>query len=106
MSVDRIDYLERDMNIWYHIECIDEHGVVSHYEISIPKWLPEEGLEEIPFLKKQGWILDLNVKNTPFDFTTTKTIGKEIEKVQQYTHGYDVTFALRNQTGKLALAAK
>lgn len=48
----------------------------------------------------------LDVKNTPFDFTSAKTIGKEIEKVQQYTHGYDVTFVLRNQTGKLALAAK
>lgn len=48
----------------------------------------------------------LNVKNTPFDFTSPKTIGKDIEKVQQYTNGYDVTFALRNQTGKLALAAK
>lgn len=48
----------------------------------------------------------LNVKGTPFDFTSAKTIGKEIEKVQQYTNGYDVTFALRNQTGKLALAAK
>ena len=65
MSVDRIDYLERDMNIWYHIECIDEYGAVSHYEINIPKWLPEESLVEIPFLKKQGWILDLKVKNTP-----------------------------------------
>jgi len=48
----------------------------------------------------------LNVKNTSFDFTSPKTIGKDIEKVQQYTNGYDVTFALRNQTGKLALAAK
>ena len=48
----------------------------------------------------------LNVKETPFDFTSPKTIGKEIEKVQQYTNGYDVTFVLRNQTGKLALAAK
>ena len=48
----------------------------------------------------------LNVKQTPFDFTTPKTIGKDIEKVQQYTNGYDVTFALRNQTRKLALAAK
>jgi aldose 1-epimerase len=48
----------------------------------------------------------LNVKETPFDFTSSKTIGKDIEKVQQYTHGYDVTFVLRNQTGRLALAAK
>ncbi|RZJ53796.1 MAG: galactose mutarotase [Flavobacterium sp.] len=48
----------------------------------------------------------LDVKQTPFDFTVSKTIGKDIEKVQQYTNGYDVTFALRNQSGKLALAAK
>lgn len=48
----------------------------------------------------------LNVKETPFDFTTSKTIGKDIEKVQRYTNGYDVTFVLRNQTGKLTLAAK
>jgi aldose 1-epimerase len=48
----------------------------------------------------------LNVKDTPFDFTSSKTIGKDIEKVQQYTNGYDVTFVLRNQTGKLSLAAK
>jgi len=48
----------------------------------------------------------LNVKETPFDFTSPKTIGKDIEKVQQYTNGYDVTLVLRNQTGKLALAAK
>jgi len=48
----------------------------------------------------------LNVKETPFDFTCPKTIGKDIEKVQQYTNGYDVTYVLRNQTCKLALAAK
>jgi aldose 1-epimerase len=48
----------------------------------------------------------LDVAGTPFDFRSFKTIGKDIEKVQQYTHGYDVTFALRNQMGKLALAAK
>ena len=48
----------------------------------------------------------LNVKDTPFDFSSSKNIGKDIEKVQQYTNGYDVTFVLRNQTGKLALAAK
>src|SRR5690606_32338202 len=46
-----------------------------------------------------------NVKGTPFDFSRAKTIGEEIDKVQQHTSGYDVTFALRNQSGKLALAA-
>lgn len=48
----------------------------------------------------------LDVKNSPFDFTVPKTIGKDIDQVQQYTNGYDVTFVLRNQSGKLALAAK
>ena len=48
----------------------------------------------------------LDVKNSPFDFTAPKTIGKDIDQVQQYTNGYDVTFVLRNQSGKLALAAK
>ena len=48
----------------------------------------------------------LNVEGTPFNFKSPKAIGKDIEKVQQYTNGYDVTFALKNQTGKLALAAK
>jgi len=51
-----------------------------------------------------GTILD--VKNTPFDFTSPKTIGEDIEQVQRYTNGYDVTFVLRNQTGELALAAR
>jgi len=51
-----------------------------------------------------GTILD--VKQTPFDFTSPKTIGEDIEQVQQYTNGYDVTFVLRNQTGELALAAR
>ena len=46
------------------------------------------------------------VKGTPFDFTHVKTIGEDIDKVQQYTAGYDVTFALRNQSGKLQLAAR
>lgn len=47
-----------------------------------------------------------NVKGTPFDFTRAKTIGKEIDKVQQHTSGYDVTFVLGDQSGKLALAAR
>jgi aldose 1-epimerase len=48
----------------------------------------------------------LNVKNTAFDFTSSKTIGQDIDKVQQYTSGYDVTFALRNPSGALRLAAR
>jgi aldose 1-epimerase len=48
----------------------------------------------------------LEVENTPFDFTSPKTIGKEIEQVQEYANGYDVTFALGNQSGELALAAR
>ncbi len=59
MSVDRIDYMEIELNIWYQLKCIDDKGAVSHYEINLPKWLPEEGVEEIPFLEKKGWIFSL-----------------------------------------------
>ncbi len=76
-SVDRIDYLEMDMNIWYRIECIDDHGAVAHYEINIPKWLPEESLVEIPFLKKQGWTLEL----TPTTPTVKKIVYIDMDNV-------------------------
>ena len=48
------------------------------------------------------------VKGTPFDFTKPEKIGKHIaDKYEQLTmvNGYDLTFVLRNQTGRLALAA-
>ncbi|MEO5998026.1 MAG: aldose epimerase family protein [Chitinophagaceae bacterium] len=50
----------------------------------------------------------LDVKGTPFDFSKPQKIGKRIsESDAQLTlgSGYDHTFVLRNQTGKLALAA-
>lgn len=50
-----------------------------------------------------GSILD--VKGTPFDFTNPQPIGKRISETQS-AGGYDLTFVLRNQSGKLALAAK
>lgn len=50
----------------------------------------------------------LEVKGTPFDFTKPEKIGKRINDANaQITlgNGYDHTFVLRNQAGKLALAA-
>jgi len=50
----------------------------------------------------------LPVKGTPFDFTSPTKIGAHIlDTAKQLTqvNGYDLTFALRNQTGKMALAA-
>ncbi len=47
----------------------------------------------------------LGVKETPFDFTTLQPIGKRIADIKNAT-GYDLTYALRNQSGKLALAAR
>lgn len=50
----------------------------------------------------------LAVKGTPYDFTQPKLIGKDITATDNqltWGRGYDVTFALRNTTGKLALAA-
>src|SRR5665648_135427 len=58
----------------------------------------EWGDDNIP----TGRILD--VKETAFDFTTPQLIGKRIADVKNAT-GYDLTYALRNQSGKLALAA-
>ena len=50
----------------------------------------------------------LDVKGTPFDFTRPVKIGERIADTSSQltsTHGYDVTYVLRNQTGKLAPAA-
>lgn len=50
----------------------------------------------------------LDVKETPYDFTSAKKIGRDIlsnDEQLKFGQGYDLTFALRNQTGKLALAA-
>ena len=49
-----------------------------------------------------------DVEGTPFDFTKTKKIGKQIaDNYDQLkmVNGYDLTYVLRNQSGKLALAA-
>jgi aldose 1-epimerase len=48
-----------------------------------------------------------SVEGTPFDFTLTKTIGRDIEKLFPQPHrGYDHNFVLDNQEKKLALAAR
>jgi aldose 1-epimerase len=44
----------------------------------------------------------LDVKGTPFDFTQLKEIGKNIVATG---NGYDLSYALNNTSGKLALAA-
>ncbi|MBB2144914.1 galactose-1-epimerase [Pedobacter sp. LMG 31464] len=47
------------------------------------------------------------VKSTPFDFTTPKVIGKEIENVDEqlkFGKGYDHNFALVKNDGKTAVA--
>jgi aldose 1-epimerase len=46
----------------------------------------------------------VTVKDTPFDFTYSEQIGKRIPNFNN-GDGYDLTYALNNQTGKLALAA-
>jgi aldose 1-epimerase len=50
----------------------------------------------------------LDVKGTPFDFTKAEKIGKRINDAHAQIalgNGYDHTFVLRNQSGKLARAA-
>ena len=47
------------------------------------------------------------VKNTPFDFTTAKPIGKDIAQLFSQPHkGYDHNFVLDSQNKTLALAAR
>ena len=46
-----------------------------------------------------------DVEGTPYDFTRSKQIGKHISEVNDGNPGYDLTYVLRNQTSKLALAA-
>jgi len=50
----------------------------------------------------------LNVKGTPFDFTNPQPIGQRIGDNNEQlvsAKGYDLTYVLRNQSGRLALAA-
>jgi aldose 1-epimerase len=50
----------------------------------------------------------LKVKGTPFDFTMPQPIGKRIDDNNEQlvaAKGYDLTYVLRNQPGKLILAA-
>ncbi|MFD2146663.1 aldose epimerase family protein [Mucilaginibacter antarcticus] len=71
-------------------------GKVANTELTIQA---DKYLEADKNVMPSGHILD--VKGSPFDFTVKKLIGKDIEASQ----GYDLTFALRNTSGKLALAA-
>lgn len=59
----------------------------------------ESGNENIP----TGRIFD--VTGTPYDFTQLHQIGKCIEEIKDGNRGYDLTYVLRNQSAKLALAA-
>ena len=47
----------------------------------------------------------IDVKGSPYDFTKSQPIGKHISEVNDGNPGYDLTYVLRNQTSKLALAA-
>ncbi|HEY9533928.1 MAG TPA: aldose epimerase family protein [Mucilaginibacter sp.] len=70
---------------------------VSDWQLTI---LADQYLEADKDVMPSGRLLA--VKDTPFDFTQPKTIGKDIAATG---NGYDMTFALRNKSGKLALAA-
>jgi len=46
------------------------------------------------------------VKGTALDFTTAKTMGRDLEGVKTFPGGYDHNFVLNSGGGKLALAAR
>ncbi|GAA4089728.1 aldose epimerase family protein [Mucilaginibacter panaciglaebae] len=70
---------------------------VSGWQLSI---LADQYLEADKDVMPSGRLLD--VKGTPYDFTEPKEIGKDIAVTG---NGYDLSYALRNKSGKLALAA-
>jgi aldose 1-epimerase len=74
-------------------------GKVLNTELNI---LADQYLEAPADLIPTGRMLE--VKGTPFDFSTTQKIGDHISEIK-IGNGYDLTLSLRNQTGKLALAA-
>lgn len=68
---------------------------ILNHDLEIPAPFYVEGVENIP----TGQIL--SVKGTPFDFLTKKKIGKDIEPLYD---GYDLSFVLGNNGGKLVPA--
>jgi aldose 1-epimerase len=51
----------------------------------------------------------VDVKGTPYDFTVPRKIGERINDDNEQLkrgNGYDIAYALRNQTGRLAFAAR
>lgn len=64
--------------------------------------LADQYLEDTKDIIPTGKIL--NVKGTPFNFTVPKLIGKGIEETNM-GNGYDLTYVLRNATGRLSLVA-
>lgn len=78
----------------------EKSGKILGQEVKIEaeKYIPVGG-DGIP----TGEIAD--VAGTPFDFTDFHSIGKRIKLVGGEPIGYDHCYALKNQTGELALAA-
>ena len=64
--------------------------------------LADRYLEDTKDIIPTGKIL--NVKGTTFDFNAPKLIGEGIEKTNM-GNGYDLTYVLRNTTGRLSLVA-
>lgn len=47
-----------------------------------------------------------SVQGTPLDFTTAKTLGRDLQKIDAVPQGYDHCFVVRRSNGSLALAAR
>jgi aldose 1-epimerase len=72
-------------------------GIVTNWRLTI---LADKYLEADKDVMPTGNLLD--VKGTPYDFTEPTTIGKNIDATP---NGYDLSYALRNKSGEMALAA-
>ncbi len=82
---------------YFNLAGENSGDVLGHQLLIFADQITETDSDSIP----TGKFLD--VKNTPFDFTSPHPVG---ERIQSLYMGYDDNYVLRNQSGKLAACAR
>lgn len=89
---------------YFNLNGHDQGNILNHrLQLFSMEYMPLRGTDSIP----EGMIQ--NVLSTPFDFTTPKKIGQDIERddIQiHYGHGYNHNYHLADAKGAVKTAAK